>query len=100
MSKKGGSIMAGLWAGTGLFAALNSSTYVSFLTKFAVYALFLILVLMVLGWLIRAVTGREFFAVAEIGCQAGETPTDNCYGEKGCTKPSGNCYKLLSTATA
>jgi hypothetical protein len=65
-----------------------------------VYALFLILILMLLGWLVRAVTGREFFAVAEIGCQAGETPTDNCYGEKGCTKPSGNCYKLLSTVTA
>jgi len=92
--------MHGLWAGTGLFAALHSSTYTSFLTKFAVYALFLVLVMMVLGWLVRMVTGREFFAVAEIGCQAGETPTDDCYGERGCKYASGNCYKLLSPPTA
>lgn len=92
--------MAGLWAGTGFFAALNSTTYAGFLTKFALYAVFLIIVVMVLGWLVRTVTGREFFAVSEIGCQAGETPTNNCYGEKGCTKPSGNCYKLLSSPTA
>ena len=92
--------MAGLWAGTGFFAALNSTTYWSFLTKFAVYALFLILVMMLLGWLVRVVTGREFFTVAQIGCQAGETPTDDCSGERGCTKPSGNCYKLLSSPTA
>ena len=92
--------MAGLWAGTGFFAALNSTTYAGFLTKFVVYALFLILAMMLLGWLVRVFTGREFFAVSEIGCQAGETPTDDCYGEKGCTKPTGNCYKLLSTTTA
>ena len=92
--------MHGLWAGTGLFAAMNSTTYWSFLTKFAVYALFLILVMMVLGWVVRMVTGREFFDVAQISCQAGETPTDNCYGERGCTKPSGNCYKLLTPPTA
>ena len=100
MSKKGGSIMTGLWAGTGLFAALNSTTYVSFLAKFALYAIVLILILIVLGWLIRTFTGREFFSVAEVGCQPGETPTDNCNGERGCMKPSGNCYKLLSSTSA
>jgi hypothetical protein len=93
-------VLNAVWAGTGVFAATNSSTYVKFLTSFALYALFLTLVLMVLGWLVRTFTGREFFAVSEIGCQAGETPTENCYGERGCTRASGNCYKLLSTTTA
>jgi hypothetical protein len=98
-SKKGGGIVEGLWAGTGFFAAMNSRTYAGFLATFAVYAVALIAAMLVLGWVVRMVTGMERFSVAEIQCQAGETPTDNCYGEKGCAKPSGACYKLLSTET-
>ena len=99
-SKKGGGLIEGLWTGTALFAAMNSRTYTGFLYSFLMYALFLVVAAMLLGLLMKLVTGREFFTVEEIKCQPGETPTDNCYGEKGCTRPSGNCYKLLSTNAA
>jgi hypothetical protein len=100
--KKGGSgIVEGLWAGTAVFAATKSRTFASFITSFLVYAVVLMLFLAVLAWVMKAVGLRplEKFSVNEIQCQAGETPTNDCYGERGCVKPSGNCYKLLTTQT-
>ena len=98
--KKGGSgIVEGLWAGTAFFAAIKARTFTGFIASFLMYAIVLIVFLAVAAWLLNTLgfQWKEKFTVAEIQCQAGETPTDNCYGEKGCTKPSGNCYKLLST---
>ena len=92
--KKGGSgIVEGLWAGTAVFAAVKARTFGSFLQSFLMYAVVLIVLIAAAGWVLKAVgiQWKEKFSVAEIQCQAGETPTDNCYGERGCTKPSGNC---------
>jgi hypothetical protein len=103
MTKKGGAgVVEGLWAGTAVFAALKARSYTGFLKSFAVYALILIVILAVGAWVLKGlgITLQEKFSVAEIQCQKGETPTDNCYGEKGCLKPSGACYKLLTTQTA
>ena len=100
MAKKGGAgIVEGLWAGTAFFAASNARTFMGFVTSFLVYAVVLIVLLAAGAWVLSSVgfQWKEKFSVAQIQCQAGETPTDNCYGERGCTKPSGNCYKLLST---
>ena len=99
-AKKGGGLIEGLWVGTGMFAAMNARTYTGFLTSFLAYAIFLVIAVMLFGLVLKLVTGREFFAVEEIRCQPGESPTDNCYGEKGCTRPTGNCYKLLTPKTA
>jgi hypothetical protein len=100
MAKKGGSgIVEGLWAGTAVFAATKARTFQGFVTSFLLYAVVLMVLLAVGAWVLNAIgfQWKEKFSVAEIKCQVGETPTDNCYGEKGCTKPSGACYKLLTT---
>jgi hypothetical protein len=104
MVKKGGSvgIVEALWAGTAVFAATKARSYSGFVTSVVVYGLILIVVLAAASWVMKTIGLRplEKFSVAEIQCQAGETPTSDCGGEQGCVKPSGNCYKLLSTQTA
>jgi hypothetical protein len=101
MAKKGGAIgiVEALWAGTAVFAATKAKTYSGFVTSVVIYGVILIVVLAAATWVMKAIGLRplERFSVAEIQCQAGETPTNDCYGEQGCTKPSGACYKLLST---
>jgi hypothetical protein len=95
--KKGGGLMAGLWTGTAVFAANKARTFTGFLTNFFGYSLVLIVGLFVVMWLLKilGIRGRESMTV-DIQCQAGETPTNDCYGERGCMKSSGNCYKLLT----
>lgn len=89
--------MAGLWTGTAVFAANKSRTFGGFLKTFLTYAVVLVLGIYAVMWVLRMLgMGREGFT--EPTCQAGETETPDCYGEKGCMKPSGNCYKLLSSA--
>jgi hypothetical protein len=89
--------MAGLWTGTAVFAANKSRTFGGFLKTFLTYAVVLVVGIMVIRWALRmlGLQGREGM-VADIQCQAGETATNDCYGERGCMKPSGNCYKLNS----
>ena len=102
MAKKGGAgIVEGLWAGTAFFAATKARSFADFVTSFLVYAVVLIVIIAAGAWVLKTLglQWREKFSVSQIQCQQGETPTDNCYGEKGCTKPSGACYKLLSTQT-
>jgi hypothetical protein len=102
-NKKGGAlgIVEALWAGTAVFAATKAKTYSGFITSVVIYGIVLMIVLAVATWLLKTIglQPREKFSVAEIQCQAGETPTNDCYGEQGCMKPSGACYKLLSTQT-
>ena len=101
MPAKGGSgPLAGLWMGTAVFSALNAKSFGGFVKSYLGYALVIIAVGVVLLWVIRK-SGfmTEKFSVNEIQCQPGEQPTSNCYGEKGCTKPSGSCYKLLSSGS-
>ena len=92
-SKKGGGIVEALWSGTAVFAAVNSSTFASFLSKFFMYALVLIIGMVVVGWVLRQVTGREMFSVAQIQCPAGSSSVEKCpgTGTPGCLHPSGNC---------
>jgi hypothetical protein len=99
--KKGGSIgvVEGLWAGTAFFAASKAKTYSGFLTSFLVYAVILMVVLAVAVWVMKVVGIQWREKMTDIGaiqCQAGETETSDCYGERGCQKPSGNCYKLTT----
>jgi len=100
-TKKGGAvgIVEALWAGTAVFAATKAKSYSGFITSVVIYGLVLIVVLAAASWVMKTIGLKplEKFSVAEIQCQAGETPTSDCYGEQGCTKPSGACYKLLST---
>lgn len=98
--KKGGAgITEALWAGTAVFAAVKAKSYTGLITSIVIYGVILMVVLAGAAWLMKLVglQARERFSVAEIQCQAGESPTSDCYGEQGCVKPSGNCYKLLST---
>jgi hypothetical protein len=100
--KKGGSgITETLWAGTAVFAALKAKSYSNFLVTAVIYSVILMVGITIATWILKTVglQVRERFSVAEIRCQAGETPTNDCYGEEGCRKPSGACYKLLSTST-
>jgi hypothetical protein len=98
--KKGGSgIVEGLWAGTAVFAALKTKTFAGFVTSFVVYAVVLMVILAVVMWVMKTVglqVREKMTDVGAIQCQAGETETPDCYGERGCVKPSGNCYKLLT----
>jgi preprotein translocase subunit SecG len=97
-SKKGGGFMEGLWAGTAVFAASNSTTFAGFLGKFMVYALVLVVIFMILGMLMQTFSGRkEKFSVSEIKCPQGSTPTEKCPGTNtpGCVHPSGNCEASL-----
>lgn len=101
--KKGGSLIEGLWVGTGLFAASKARTFTDFLTKYAMYAVIVLVVLALLGWVAKAVGLQLREKMTDIGaiqCQAGETETSDCYGERGCLKPSGNCYKLNTPSGA
>jgi hypothetical protein len=99
-AKKGGSgIVEGLWAGTAFFAASKAKTFTGFITSFLVYAVILIVVIAVGMWVLKTLGLQMREKMTDIGaiqCQAGETETPDCYGEKGCMKPSGNCYKLNS----
>lgn len=100
-SSKGGAIgvVEGLWAGTAIFAATKAKTFAGFVTSFLVYAVVLMVVVAV-GLMILKALGiqmrEKMTDVGAIQCQAGETETPDCYGERGCTKPSGSCYKLLT----
>jgi hypothetical protein len=92
--------MAGLWMGTAVFSALKAKDFGGFVKSYVWYALLILVVLVAATWVLRK-SGllMEKFSVDEIQCQRGETPTDNCYGEKGCKLPSGACYKLLNAQT-
>lgn len=96
-SKKGGSIVEALWTGTAFFAASRSNTFLSFLSKFFLYAIVLIVGMMVVGFVLRQVMGREMFSVSQIQCPAGSSPTEKCpgTGTPGCLHPSGNCEASL-----
>jgi hypothetical protein len=96
-SKKGGGLMEGLWTGTAFFAASNARTFAGFVGNFLVYSLVLIVGFMVVAWVLRLVTGREMFTVAEIPCPAGSRP-GTCPGTntKGCVTPAGNCTAGLT----
>lgn len=101
--KKGGSlgVVEGLWAGTAFFAARKAKTYGDFLSSFLMYAVILVVLITVVVWLMKAVGLQWREKMTDIGaiqCQAGETETSDCYGERGCRKPSGNCYKLNTPA--
>jgi hypothetical protein len=103
-AKKGGSIgvVEGLWAGTAFFAATKAKTYSGFLTSFLVYAVILMVFLAVVAWFLRTsgIQWRERMTdIGAIQCQPGESETSDCAGERGCRKPSGNCYKLNSAST-
>ena len=90
--------MEGLWAGTAVFAASNSTTFAGFLGKFMVYALVLVVIFMILGMLMQTFSGRkEKFSVSDIKCPQGSTPTEKCPGTNtpGCVHPSGNCEASL-----
>ena len=100
---KGGAIgvVEGLWAGTAVFAATKANTFTGFIVSFLVYAVVLMVVIAVAFWILKAVGIQVREKMTDIGaiqCQAGETETPDCYGERGCTKPSGNCYKLNSSS--
>jgi len=77
--KTGGSIVEGLWAGTAVFAAVKANTYVDFISKFLLYAVFLIVALMVVAWVLRTVTGREMFT-SDIKCPPGSSFVQKCPG--------------------
>jgi hypothetical protein len=98
---KGGDPINGLWIGTAVFSALKAKTFAGFIKSYFWYALLILAVVMLAAWILRK-SGliTEKFSVSEIQCKAGETPTNNCNGERGCSMPSGNCYKLLSQPTA
>ena len=95
--KKGGGIVEGLWTGTALFAASNAKTFAGFVASFLLYAVVLVLGFMLVAWLLKAVTGKEMFSVAEIPCPAGSRP-GTCPGTntKGCVTPAGNCTAGLT----
>lgn len=102
--KRGGSgIVEGLWAGTAVFAATKARTFSGFLQSFVVYAVILMVLIAVAAWVAKAVGLQLREKMTDIGaiqCQPGEMETPDCYGERGCTKPSGNCYKLNSPSTS
>lgn len=103
--KKGGAIgvVEGLWAGTAVFAATKARTFAGFVTSFLLYAVVLMIVIAVGVTVMKAVGLQWREKMTDIGaiqCQAGETETPDCYGERGCTQASGSCYKLTTPATA
>ena len=97
MAKRGGGLLEGLWTGTAFFAASNAKTFAGFVSTFLVYSVVLIVGFMVVAWVLRLVTGREMFSVAEIKCPPGSTPTEKCpgTGTPGCVHPTGNCEASL-----
>lgn len=100
-SKGGAGPLSGLWMGTAVFSALGAKTFGGFVKSYLMYAVVLVAGLMVVAWVLSRLGLRmERFSVADIQCQPGETPTSSCGGERGCMKPSGNCYKLVSSGDA
>ena len=102
---KGGAIgvVEGLWAGTAIFAATKAKTFAGFVTSFVLYAVVLMVVIAVVVWVLKALgiqIREKMTDVGAIQCQVGETETPDCYGERGCVKPSGNCYKLLTPSSS
>jgi hypothetical protein len=99
MTKKGGSIVEGLWVGTAFFAAKNARTFSGFLGTFLMYSVLLVIGFMAFAWVIGTVTGREMFTMTEIKCEKGSTRVDKCPGTEtpGCLLPSGNCTASLSS---
>ena len=100
-SKKGGAIgvIEGLWAGTAVFAATKARSFIGFVWLFLVCAGVLLVLLAVGGAVAKALGLQWREKMTDIGaiqCQAGETETSDCYGEKGCMQGSGSCYKLNS----
>jgi hypothetical protein len=94
--KKGGGLMEGLWTGTAFFAASNAKTFAGFVGNFLVYSLVLVVGFMLVAWVLRTVTGREMFSVAQIQCPPGSSP-GKCPGTdtEGCVTASGNCTASL-----
>lgn len=99
-TKKGGSIVGGLWTGTAVYAAMKARSFTGFVKSYLWYGLIVLVGIAVVVYVAQALglVRVERFSVGDIQCQPGETPTDDCQGERGCKKPSGNCYKLLTTA--
>ena len=99
---KGGDPITGLWVGTAMFSAMKAKTFGGFIRTYFWYALVILAAVFVVGWVIRksGFLTMEKFSVSEIQCKPGEMPTNNCNGERGCSMPSGNCYKLLTEPTA
>lgn len=95
--KKGGGIVEGLFTGTAFFAASNANTFAGFVASFLLYSIVLILGFMAVAWVLKTVTGREMFSVAEIKCPPGSSP-GTCPGTstKGCVTPAGNCTAGLT----
>jgi len=98
--KKGGSIVGGLWTGTAVYAAMKARSFTGFVKSYLMYGVIVLIGIAVVVYVAQALglVRVERFSVGEIQCQPGETPTDDCQGERGCKKASGNCYKLLTTA--
>lgn len=51
---KGGGVVEALWSGTAVFAAVKAKSYRGFLQSFAIYAVVLILILVVIGLILQA----------------------------------------------
>ena len=95
--KKGGGIIEGLFTGTAFFAASNANTFAGFVASFLLYSIVLIIGFMAVAWVLKTVTGKEMFSVAEIRCPPGSNP-GTCPGTttKGCVTPNGNCTASLT----
>lgn len=95
--KKGGGVVEGLFTGTAFFAASNSKSFLGFVTTFLLYSAILLVGFMAVAYIMRAVSGKEMFSVAEIKCPAGSSP-GICPGRstQGCITPNGNCTASLT----
>lgn len=93
---KGGGLVEGLWTGTAFFAASNAKTFSGFVGNFLVYSLVLIVGFMLVAWVLRTLTGKEMFSVAQIQCPSGSSP-GKCPGTdtEGCVTAAGNCTASL-----
>ena len=98
--KSGGGIIEGLWTGTAVYAAMKARSFTGFLSSFLMFSVIILVGAAVVMWVLGALGMREKFSLSQIRCQAGEQPTDNCGGERGCVKSSGNCYKLLTNGAS
>jgi hypothetical protein len=94
---KGGGIIEGLWTGTAFFAASRAKTFVGFVSDFLLYAVVIVVGFLVVSFVLKAVTGREFFSVSQIQCPPGSSP-GKCPGTntEGCVTSSGNCTASLN----
>lgn len=96
-SKKGGGIVEGLFTGTAFFAASNAKSFAGFVTTFLLYCAILLVGFMAIAYILRSVSGKEMFSVAEIKCPTGSSP-GICPGRstRGCITPNGNCAASLT----